>query len=265
MLSYLEETKVLSISGSDMYLNSAEVALSVLLKGYLHKRANGVVEYFGVPSDIYAKIIDKCIFLPENVDSIQSGKSNILTDKAYKGKIYSNGVLITESSRTVFGYDFDPDLLKDKDMDYLDGLELQFLCSEVISDTHNVDFVEKCLNVWDGIYLRWYLTKSVYGSLFNKVYLKFKQENGIVYPCSSKDEFNLLQRNGYKASLVSDNDYYCIRSADVYTEPKIEFTSTSSLASSLESWFDENVVEGSDAYLKGERIIRCVVESLRQC
>ena len=233
-----------------------------------------IFEVGGITKDEYNAIVASNLHLQslnsENV--IQAGGSRILTDEAHAGRLYVGGLYVTTSRYAKLGYDFEPSLIKlDRDRSFIDGLDLQFICGKVLCATGNINIIKKYKDVWDGEYIRWYLDDGAFSKnnlvdLYDSEYTKFIKKNGKdAIACTSTTEFNQLKRNGFNAVLVNNNQYHFITNSSLYVNNSdVYLKSDSDLADELESWFNENIFEGTDAYNSGKSIIDSVLEALRK-
>lgn len=230
-----------------------------------------IFEVGGITKDEYDAIVESNLHL-QDLDKnfvIEAGKSRILTDSAHAGKLYVGGLYVTTSKYAKLGYDFEPTLIKlDRDRSFIDGLDLQFICGKVICATNDLKAIREYKDIWDGQYIRWYLNRGALGEgldkLYDDMYREFLEKNGEdAVPCSSTEEFNRLKRNGFNAVLVTDNQLHYISNSSSYVSTDVEDEDNDELADKLESWFDEYIKEGSNAYESGKVIIDSVIERLR--
>ena len=232
-----------------------------------------IFEVSNISEDEYSSIVESNLSLQglkEGTDYIESNGSKILLNEKFAGKLFVGGLFVTSSKYAKKGYDFKPSLIKlDRDRSFIDGLDLQFITGKVICESGNMDLVRQLKEVWDGQYIRWYLSNGFESSsiaeLYNEAYSNFISKWGSdAIPCNDTGTFNRLKQNGYNAVMLKENDYYYVSNSSRYVEPKILSRTNSDVADDLEAWFDEWISEDSDAYEHGSSLIEEVLERLRK-
>lgn len=232
-----------------------------------------IFEISNISEDEYSSIVKSNLSLQdlkEGTDYIESNGSKILLNEKFAGKLFVGGLFVTSSRYAKKGYDFKPSLIKlDRDRSFIDGLDLQFLTGKVICESGNMDLVRQLKNVWDGQYIRWYLSNGFESSsiaeLYNEAYNDFIEEWGSdAIPCNDTDTFNRLKQNGYNAVMLTNNDYHYVSSSSCYVEPEVLSRTNFDVANDLEVWFDEWISKDSDAYEHGSLLIKEVLERLRK-
>ena len=207
-----------------------------------------IFEISNISEDEYSSIVKSNLSLQdlkEGTDYIESNGSKILLNEKFAGKLFVGGLFVTSSRYAKKGYDFKPSLIKlDRDRNFIDGLDLQFLTGKVICESGNMDLVRHLKNVWDGQYIRWYLSDSFESSfiaeLYNETYNDFIEKWGSdAIPCNDTDTFNRLKQNGYNAVMLTNNDYHYVSSSSCYVEPEVLSRTNFDVADDLEVWFDE--------------------------
>lgn len=232
-----------------------------------------IFEISNISEDEYSSIVKSNLSLQDlkkGTDYIESNGSKILLNEKFAGKLFVGGLFVTSSRYAKKGYDFKPSLIKlDRDRSFIDGLDLQFLTGKVICESGNMDLVRQLKNVWDGQYIRWYLSNGFESSsiaeLYNEAYNDFIEEWGSdAIPCNDTDTFNRLKQNGYNAVMLTSNDYHYVSSSSCYVEPEVLSRTNFDVADDLEVWFGEWISKDSDAYEHGNLLIKEVLERLRK-
>lgn len=198
---------------------------------------------------------------------IQSDVGRILTSERFASRIYVGGLYVTTSRNLIYGYDFNPDVLRlERDRSLVDGFDLQFACGKAIVGTRDVEFITKAADTWDGSYIHFYVPQMAQsGEVYDRLYTKFIKEHGKdAIPVTSTEDFNRLASLGYNPVLIRENSAELIKRSEMYAERNIDVeTENEALARQLRDWFNKYIDFGTDAYYEGHELVNSICEVLQ--
>ena len=192
---------------------------------------NLIFQIEGIDEEEYQQIVDSNLYFQDIIDSATTGIGDILFDSKFKGKIFINGLFVTDYDGFECGYNFKPDALQlDRDRGLVKDFDLKLQTSWMwnqCSDERLVELSRK--NAPEVAFIQHSGT-----SHFNekdklvaaKAYSDFKKEYGEkAFPCINQSDIAEAKvKYGLKVTPIIVSEPYCalIKRSDDYQEPEME-------------------------------------------
>lgn len=224
-----------------------------------------IFEVGNITPEEYERIVDSILYLQDGINKIAGYKGEILLDEKFKGKIYVSGLYVTTKSILSYGYNLDSEVVAlDRDRALVDGYDLQFTLAKLIYGVADKSLILELKDSWEGQYMSLYTNRiqasDVMHEVCDDIYADFLTEHGAdAVPVSTTQSFNRYNSLGLKPVLVSDNDYYFMRSSANYKEPEETLRSKADIINDLKDWYDSL---DETAKKSGESIINEVISLL---
>lgn len=178
---------------------------------------------------------------PEHIHSKYYG--NIILGEEFKGKMFVNGLFISEEGKFEYGYDLNPKVIDlDRDRRMLRNFDLQWTTSRVWVENKDTETVKRAADlVRKGSYDVAYIKESNFSRslvpISDMAAKDFVSEYGDkAVPVVTQTESDSVP-NGYKPVIVSDTLAKVIKESTVYKEPERIVEPT--FAEQVEGWLEK--------------------------
>jgi hypothetical protein len=196
----------------------------------------------GVTLEEYESIKLSNLHLTKPVTYYETEFGRILIDSKLKGKVFVNGLYVTDYDQYVYGYDFKPAHIElDRDRKLVNDFNLKWLASKMWNNPSDemAEVAAELAKVGaaDVAYVsQVYLPKSNIKEIANKAFTAFKREHGEnAVPVTSTYELEKLPKQ-YKPVIVKEPFKDVLKKSDEYKEPERIIEPT--LLEKVEKWLD---------------------------
>lgn len=150
----------------------------------------------------YNDLIERTLFLQDNIENLECKRGKILLDTKYKGKIFVNGLFVSINDKFEFGYDIKPKYLDiGRDRNLTNSCNIQFQTSYMWSEYPNDERLKTLIKneSFDICYLNnFYESYTNLNELSNNIYEDYLEENiedikedkNVVFVSSQKEYAN---------------------------------------------------------------------------
>jgi len=205
-----------------------------------------MIEIEGITPEEYKGIVKSNLHLQE-VGEVYVGKTGrILLSEKYKGKVFVKGLYVNSHQGLVYGYDFNPEVIKlDRDRKLVDSFNLSWqtsmLWQSVISQDRQLALKlikEKAMDTQYITDMYPYVQDDVLSSM---AYNSFKEEHGEnSIPVENQDELTCAIQAGRKPVMVSEGEARIIKKAEEFQSEKLVVKTP---REEFENWIESGVSE----------------------
>lgn len=202
------------------------------------------IEIKNITSEDYKELVDRTLFLQGDLEALDSTRGRVLLNKdKYKGKIFVNGLYISNQEILEYGYDIKPKYLNiGRDRNLVNSFDIQYQTSYIWRENNSdilLDLIKKgCkdvsyLNTWgfgDGNFFE---EKEKLADVANDLYEEYidEYEGDNLYFVSSQDELNNVKEEYENVkpvlvstnikSLIEDNNCYYIEKKKTFKRKEL--------------------------------------------
>lgn len=182
------------------------------------------IEVEGITEDEMQNIIESNLHMQE-YKKISATHGEVLLDEKHRGKMFVNGLYISEVQKFHYGYNFKPSRVKlDRDRKLIEEFDLKWTTSQLWSSSKDEEMVklasELVLKSAPDVS---YIVSASYSSVNDvsrTVANEFVEEYGaLAVPVSTQQEADSVPKT-HKPIIVSENVASMVRSSYVYKEPE---------------------------------------------
>ena len=158
------------------------------------------IEIKNISSDEYNKLIERSLFLQEDLNTLKGNRGRVLLDAKFKGKIFVNGLYVSTQNILKYGYDIKPKYLEiGRDRNLVNSFDIQLQTSYIWRENNSEVLIDLIKEICPDVsYINsWRLNDDMKESekmkdISEDVYNNYMAEKGNdnLYFVSSQEELN---------------------------------------------------------------------------